>query len=449
MVLCAADKVKIRRLHHVSEIAPLRAQINALNLASARPDPFSTYEHIENLMVRGDCFRRDPPAQAWFIAAFAGDELVGFVALKRTPEKLLGMPVRRIDFLVGGDGDRPCVIAKPEHLAAVTKAVYAFLVERRRDWDYVELQHQDAASPLYPLPRGVRLNGCLIREYPTWDNCTIQIRWSTIQEYIDALAAKFRANVKRQMRKLYAGGALELLSSSDPDATPALLELYCSVERRSWKTGLTTAVDGDRAHLEYYEKLLAPQQPMKISILVLLLDGAPIAGFILGSFETSGRKGLYGLHLAYDRRFHAVAPGSAMLMLAVHRAITERYAFLNLLAGFGYYKGRWLADLSPLRSAQLYRAGSLPYWRRLLGDLRRHLSVRQSEPEQRFNPLKRSAETDEPASNPADKAPQTALTAENRLEFARLVALARRGRHELLSPHDLVRILPFLAKGAG
>ncbi|MDE2349003.1 MAG: GNAT family N-acetyltransferase [Gammaproteobacteria bacterium] len=436
--------MKIHCLHELAEIAPLRDRINALNLAAARPDPFSTYEHLENVILRGTAFRRAPRPRIWFMVAVCGDELAGFLALKETRERMFGLPVRRLDFLVGYDGDRPGIVATPERLEAVRAAIFGYLLERRGDWDYAEFQYQDASSPLLePLLRK-QLRGCAVRDFPNWDNCTITVRWPTIQQYVDALAGKFRTNLKRQMRKLHASGTLELLSSSDPGCTPALLELFCAVEARSWKAATELALGRDPARLDFHRGLLDSRQPMRVSILILMLDRMPIAGFIIGGFEVGTRRNLYGIEMAYDRALHAVAPGSAILMLAMYHAISNGYASINLLCGFGYYKSRWLADVTTLRSVLIYRVGGLPYWRRRIGDLARRWRPGAAELENRYNAAKRTA--DFAAAPETDIATgRDAGASTDASAYAHLMEQVRRGAHELLGPADLTRILPFLA----
>ncbi len=440
----SATMIRIRCLHDLSEIAPLRARMNALNLAASRPDPFATFEHLENVILRGEAFRRDPAPRVWFLAAFRGEELVGFLALKETRERMFGLAVRRLDFLVGYEADRPGIVAAPEQLDAVRAAALAHLALHRREWDYVEFQQQDAGSPLLAPLVGERLRGCMVREFPNWDNCTIAIRWPSVGHYIDALAAKFRTNLKRQMRKLHASGTLELLSSDDPACTPALLELYCGVEARSWKATTALHLCADQARLAYHRGLLDERQSMRVAILILMLDRVPIAGFITGGFDQGSRKSLYGIHLTYDRGLHAVAPGSAILTLAMHRAISAGYAGVNLLSGFGYYKSRWLADVTPLRSVLVYRVGGLPYWRRRIGDLGRHWRRSAAEPEKCFNAAKRDTDSG---------AAPAAISGAARSAYQHLIDRVQRGRHELLGSADLARILPFLgtsgARGAG
>ncbi len=440
--------IAVRRFGDLDAIGVYAGAIDALNLASVRPSPFATFAHLRNAIRHGPFAAQSSSASIWFLGAFDGESMIGYAALKLTRERVLRFPARRIGFLVGHESDRPGVVARREHRERVVQAIYRYLDDHRREWDYVEFEQQDANSSLHPLPAGIELKGCVIREFPYWDNCTIGIRWRTTHDYFAALNRKFAANVKRQMRKLYSLGALETVASSDPQSTSAMLELFCDIERRSWKTGFENAVGADPAHLAYYRGLLAPEQPMKITILLLLLDGQPIAGFLGGEFDTGAEVGCYGLHMVYDGRYHAAAPGSAVLAIAMHRAIERRCAFLNLLAGFSYYKTQWLADATPMHAAQIYHRTSLPYLRRQLGDLKRSLARGARLAQERFNPSRRGAE-----SNPdlaagsqkqavAGRQPQcsTCDSADVRATLAR----ARRGRCELLTADDLAGIWPFL-----
>jgi hypothetical protein len=443
--------VKIRCLHSLAEIAALRPKINALNLASLRPDPFSTFEFYENLLRRGPSPPGGTRSRVWFLVAFIERELIGYLALEEVSETVLWRRRTRLGFLVAHDADRPHVVAKTEHVGIATEMFYEYLRERRHEWDLLELQQQDATSTLYPLPPGVHLKGCWVRCWPNFDNGTIRVRWTTLQEYFDALAPKFRSNFLRQMRKLFASGDLELLTSADPACTPALLELYCSIEKRSWKAQTDLTVSGSRERLDYFRALLDADQPMQAVIQILMLDGVPVAGMISGAFAGPADKGLYALHIVFDEHLSSAAPGSLSLLMGMRYAIEGRFAFLNLLSGFGYYKTRWLADMTATRAAQIYRIGSLFFWRRLLGDAWRWSSMRLHPALRGLLPAARSHDMEstprEPTATESTRRTQP-ITAAERALFATLLAEAQRGKHEWLSAQELVAAMPLAARRA-
>ena len=172
------------------------------------------------------------------------------------------------------------------------------------------------------------------------------------------------------------------------------------------------------------------------------LDGVPAAGIICGAFGSS----LHALHIVYDQRVSELAPGSAMLLMGMRQAIAGRCAFFNLLSGFGYYKVRWLAQATPTCVGQIYRVGSLLYWRRLFGDMKRRLwPARANDPTQSFNPVRRDAEARE--AGPVARPP---WTAEEAARVAALIAQARAGQGEFLSGDALAAVMPVeLRRGAG
>ena len=424
----------------LEEAALLREEVNALNRAGTRPDPFSTFEFFENFLRHEKSFPQGRGLHLWFLSAFDTGRLVGYMALKQTTHKVLGLPVSRLDFLVTHDTDRPQLVARPEHALAVSEAFYAYLLERKREWSFLEFRQQDAASPLFPPPAAVKLKGYRVRQWPSLDNGTIQMRWGTLDAYFKSFSPKFRSNVSRQMRSLLAAGNVEYLASSDPAATPALFELYHSIEPRSWKSRAGVAIGRNTQWVEYFKGLLDVRQPMRVSIQLLLLDGVPVAGLISGEFM----KRLYALHMVYDDRLSRLAPGSALLLMGMRQAIDGRYALFNLLSGFGYYKVRWQAQMTETRIAQIYRAGSLLFWRRMLGDWKRRVfSARSNEAPVLFNPLRRDVGERESGQAERDKIPGLPISLEERERIAALIAEARKGQGEFLSAAELATAMPF------
>lgn len=409
----------------------MRDAADALNRGSARPDPFSTFEFLENFHRNDESHPGGRGLQLWLLAAFRGERLVGYAALRQVKRRVLGIPMAALGFLVTRDTDRPHVVARPEDLQAVSTAFYEHLLARQREWSLLEFQQQDGTSSLRPPPAAVDLTGHLVSDWTSLENGTVRVRWATLRDYFEALPKKFRSNLGRQLQGLLDVGRVELIASSNPLATPALFELYLGIERRSWKSLAQADIARSPLRVDYFRSLLGADQPMRVSILVLLLDGLPIAGLINGAFLD----GLYALHIVYDERFARLAPGSAILLLGMREAIESHCAFFNLMSGFGYYKSRWLADITETRIVQIYRRGSLPYWHRWFGDLKRRLtSAAGTAAPVRFNATRRAVSGRGPRpTNPA--------TPDELERIGMLVAEARREQGEFLSAPALAEVL--------
>jgi CelD/BcsL family acetyltransferase involved in cellulose biosynthesis len=424
----------IRCFESLEDAAFLRAEVNALNRRSARPDPFSTFEFFENFRRWGRFETGAKAGSVWFLAAFERGQLVGYLALERVARRILGVSCPVLGFLVAHHTDRPHVVALPADVAAVSAAFRKYLLGRGHEWSLLELHQQDDASALPPPAGDVAPAGYAVRQWPSLENCTIGIRWHTLAQYAAALPKKFRVNLRRQMRALLAAGDVRLLGSSDAAVTPALFELYRSVEPQSWKSRAKVHIGSHPGQVAYFESLLDPGQPMRVSIQILLLDGRPISGLITGSFE----RGLYALDIAYDGRYGPMAPGSAMLLMGVRQAIDQRCDFFNLLSGSSYYKVHWQAAVTRTRVVQIYRIGQLPFWRRLIGDgVRWTLHSPRPAAPGRFNPLRRRAReraSDVPRSRVEASGPERE-TVSGRIEA--LIAQASAGRTECLSRTEL------------
>jgi Acetyltransferase (GNAT) domain len=431
--------IDVRCLNTLEEVAALQVDIDALNIASAQPDPFSTFEFFENYSLHDEFLSHSQGTRLWFLTAFNAGHLVGYLALKLTRHKVLGRYAGKLEFLVTHDADRPHLVARPHDAMAVSVAFYDYMLKRKKEWSFLEFSQQDATSVLFPPPAAVDLKGYRVSQWCGLENGTIDVRWTTLDEYFKSLSKKYRTNVSRQIRKLLSAGEVGYLMSSDPQTTPHLLELYRSIESHSWKSQADAAINRHPKWLEYYQGLLGAQQPMQVSIHVLLLDNVPIAGLINGAFE----KGLYALQIVYDQRLSWLTPGAAALLLGMRQAILGQYAFFNLLSGFGYYKTRWQAIMVETRNAQIYRIGTPFFWNRLLGDMKRWMvSAKSRQTPAYFNPIRRDLNELEAEQSDHDKILQLETSTTERLRYAELISRIRLGQGDFLSKAELAAALP-------
>jgi hypothetical protein len=132
-------------------------------------------------------------------------------------------------------------------------------------------------------------------------------------------------------------------------------------------------------------------------------------------------------------------------MMGMRYAINGRFAFFNLLSGFGYCKTRWLADMTATRCAQIYRIGSMVFWRRLLGDAQRWLAARTPLAARHLLLAARRRDVDDlrqDQAGPALERRPPPVTVAERAAFRTLIVAARRGNCEWLSMPELMAAMP-------
>jgi hypothetical protein len=436
----SAGAIEVRVFESLESCAHLRADMGRLNEASPRPCPFSTYEFLANhVQHHGPASAREG-GRALFLTAFRGETLVGYMPLRWVADRILGRTRKKIEYLVTRDLDRPHLVARQADAALCAEAFYRYLLDAESDWTFLELVQQDETSPLHPLPPSLAGSDVYVRLYENAPNATIPVVYPSLGDYFRAFSKKMRSNVGRYARRLFQAGDVQVVSSSAAAALPGLLDAYRSVELRSWKDGIDDVVGGDPRRTEYFRGLIQPDQPMRIGVRLLTLDGCPIAGIINGRFLD----GMHALHIAYDEGFSELDPGAMMLLLSMKEAIDQRCAFYDLLSGYGYFKERWLARITPSRSVQVYRAGSLHHAKALLGEYKRHVLAR-TDPQAtaQHNPAREAAAGRRDAargSHPWEADRQ-------RADSTRLIAeLSASGMPiDCMSHQDLVAAMPFAA----
>jgi D-aspartate ligase len=363
-------EVVVRRLRSLSEGAAFQKEMDALNERSWRPCPFSSFEFLRNHCEHDECFPLGKGREVLMLLAFRKERLVGYLPLRQVRDSFLGVGFGRIESLFTNDLDRPHIVCAEEDHEACARAFFAYLQREVHDWDALELADQEDCHELVPPPELVR-GGWYLRRFENSPNATIHLRWRTTEEYFRAWRGKARGTFAHDVRRLFAAGDVEYVCG-EGKAAAALFEIYADIECRSWKAAARGTLSRHPERLAFFRGLLAPEQPMRLQIGAVVLDGLPIAAIINGLFG----RGVHVLQTCFDEAFAALGPGQLCLFMTLRSAIERGFAFVNLLHGTTFYKERWLAEVTPAHAVQLYRVGSAPFARAKLGELRRAFTGR-------------------------------------------------------------------------
>jgi CelD/BcsL family acetyltransferase involved in cellulose biosynthesis len=422
--------IEVKVVRSPGELAALGPKLNQLNLVSRRPCPFASAEYLSAVLAHDE--DASPGDELLCLLAFEGERLVGYLPLRKTTMRLLGIPHGRIECLALGYRDRPHVVARVEDEAACAAAFYRTLKEREPGWAMIELTSQDSESTLDALV-GHAGHGFWARRYETDPNATIPLPFASLADYYRTLDGNFRRKVTARCRKLLSAGTVEAVISSDPAARAPLLDLYLDVERRSWKAGVRAGIARHPERVALVRALCA--SPLSVVLLIVLLDGVPIAGLFAIEFE----KTWYVLETGYASAYSDLAPGYLLHVLGIGEAIARGQRAFNLLHAYAYYKLPWKAVAVPTAAVQIYRVPSLPYLKAQAGELRR-LASRTATPEQ-FNPARRAAGEEGAAKADGPRLPCEDATLRAAAAFTELRRAG--GQVKSLSGPALLASLPF------
>lgn len=378
--------IAIHCLHSLAEAEGHRAAMTALNRAAVQPDPFSSFayfdRHLGHRLAHDD--PAAPPFQLWLLLALRDGKLVGYAALKRTVTRVFGVPAARVDWLTDHAVACPRLVVRSEDAAAVSEALCRYLLGRSREWSLLEFQQQPVQGGLAKALDSQLGQSHTFRRWPNLTQWSVDLAGHSIASYYAALSSRFRSNVSRQMRGLFATGEVSVVEATGDAVVRKLYALYRGILPCSWKTSLGETAEtrpGDTA------KVWAVETAMPITVQLLLLDGFPIAGLVSGNFAEA----TYALEMAYDERYAALAPGQAMMFFGLQRYIRDGAKRCELLGGFGYYKHRWLAEPMATESVQIYRRGTPNDWHRMFGDALRWRQSLRPDRALNHNPSRRAA----------------------------------------------------------
>jgi len=362
------------------DLVSLGDELNEVNLASRRPTPFATREFLSAYLAHDEF--RAPGDEVLILLALEGERLVGFLPLRKTIQRALGLPYGKIECLALGYRDRPTVVARAEDEAACAAAFFRHL-QREPGWSLLELTSQDSESAFQGLV-GAPGRGFWARRHETDPNTTIPLPFPALRDYYASFDGDFRRKVTAHCRRLLGAGRVEVIVSAEPGARSALLDLYLDVERRSWKEKASAGISRHPERLAFFRELCAG--PLTIVFEIVMLDGVPVAGLAAIEFE----KTWYVLESTYDAAYADLAPGYLLHLVAIGAAIDRGQRAFNLLHGYSYYKRPWKGVGTETAAVQVFRVPSVPYLKAQAGDFkRRHWAAATSK--EQFNPAKRAS----------------------------------------------------------
>jgi CelD/BcsL family acetyltransferase involved in cellulose biosynthesis len=358
--------LRVEVFRSLAAAAPLAAAVEAINLASRRPSPFLTLSYMETYLAHDEF--AEEGTEPLLLAAFRGEELVGFLALRRRRQRILGWPCVKVEALVTHDIDRPGLVARPEDEAACADAFWRHLVEREPGWSLVEIQEQELDSPLAPPAwLGSRF---WTRRFENFPNATLALDHAGVAEYFRSLSDNQKRAIRHAANRLLRAGDVEIVSARDPRSLPAFLDLYLDIEARSWKAGTQAALTRHPERVEFFRALARPGQVPQLWFQFLVLDGLPIAAELNARYAASE----YGLEVVYDEDFKDHGAPSILFIVSLAGAIAAGARTFNLMNNFAWQKSRWRATITDLTAIQVFRTASAHSLKATLGQIRRRLA---------------------------------------------------------------------------
>jgi hypothetical protein len=369
--------ISVSSVDGVAAIDRFSTEIDRLNAASARPNPFLSSAFLRCYALRSEY--HIPGAEERLYLVWDGGRLIGCAPMRRSLD-ILGPgigPLRpsgtRLRVLAPFESVQPGVLSAPEDEERVAAALIRYFFDREKGWGLLEFVGQRPESALHKAIRAAIGDRFRVLEKQPEPYTEVKIVWESLRAYFRSLGKKRGNNVSRQARRLFAAGEPELVMADGAPAVTAWLEAYCDLDRRSWKRDTYASIQRHPRRMRFYREIAAGHAGLDPSFVGVLLDGVLIAGLIVGSNVTASPKmhGGWCLEMAYDRSRADLGPGQLLLLLAIGQAIERGDEFLNFMQNFAYYKHRWKAEPIDVIDIQVIRRMTFHSLRTSLGNLKR------------------------------------------------------------------------------
>jgi len=344
--------IRIERFTHEHQLAPLRAQWNAL----ARGVAFRSYEWLESWWRT---YGVGPNRQLCVLGAFgANGRLVGIAPwyLDATP---LGGRVLR--FLGSGEvcSDYMSVLCDVNQRDPVCASIVHWLsmdaeqpTSTRTGWNRLELDGVDAADEtMARILDGMLAAGHLVstRSRASCWRVHLPESWDA---YLQQLSRSHRKQLRRLERNYFdSGRALLHLAGNERELGLGLEALVRLHQRRRTSLGERGAFASTRFidfHAETAQRLLATGN---LRLVWLELDGQIVAA----EYQVLGDGVVYAYQSGIEPTALSHEPGRLITLASLQLAIAERRRAFDFLRGDEAYKAHWRAVPRPSEDVTILR----------------------------------------------------------------------------------------------
>jgi hypothetical protein len=246
-----------------------------------------------------------------------------------------GAAVRTVRIVGGIDiADYLDIIAPPERMEEVWAVVLDYLIERREEWDAIDLHSLPEFSPSRELlPRLAEERGLSAQLFPEDVSPVLELPgdWDT---YLMSLRKKDRHELRRKVRKLEGRDDVRwsLVPSRDPAAMTEGMTTFLDLHRMS---GADKAGFMDDNMAAFFLKMASELADTGwLDLAILEVNKQPASAYL--SFSYGDR--LYLYNSGYSQEFASYSAGVALLAYRIHKAILQGFRYFDFLRGDEPYK---------------------------------------------------------------------------------------------------------------
>jgi CelD/BcsL family acetyltransferase involved in cellulose biosynthesis len=296
-----------------------------------------------------------PEARLVVLTARIGGRLKAVLPLIDERTLFCGLPVRKLRGAASWDSERFDLIRGcGEEGNSAVLALWEF-IKTSHGWDVVELPdvpQQGAAEQLLRLAERDQFGtGRWESKRSAYMSLTGIGRGE--EPWLSCKSAKFRHNMRYQIRKAEAKGPLRLTRMDW--ATPDALARFYALEASGWKGREGTAIACKPRNRRLYDALAhAAGQFGYLCLHVLEVGTVTLAA----SFGLVYGGKYYILKWAYDESYKQCGPGHLLINAIIADCVQRQLTEFDFIGEWYDYEGKWTSDVRPHACLYIFRKGA-------------------------------------------------------------------------------------------
>lgn len=332
----------------VERVAEIAAAWRELGKGGAASAPFFQPEWIEAYLRAFE-----PGATLRIVVAEREGRLAGVLPLVEELRFVDGLPLRRLRGAAGVHSARFDLVAPGRPGAWDEEALFAIWSHLRGEggWDVLEARDVPEGGAFERLQRFAEADGFYVG---AWE--AMRTPWFSLprdgEALLGSLDSKFRANLRRRMRRLRERGEVRLRRWENAD--PEAIERFYRLEESGWKGARGSAIACSEETRAFYDAAARWAASRGIFVLYALeLDGEPVAmHWGLQHGDT-----YYLPKPAFDERLSTCSPGQLLLWEVAEDLIARGVERFDFLGPWMDWKGEWTRKVQTHSFLYVYRPG--------------------------------------------------------------------------------------------
>ncbi len=354
MIAEKTNRIRARVIRDAEELRELEIPWNDMVSDSRFQDPFHCWDWYEawwrNFGAGHDLF------------AIAGEDRAGrlqvLAPLMKMRSSVRGLAVSELRFFAHSITPHNTVLMRNAcSEAEALEAVFACLVQRRDEWDMLNLRNVPAASSrLTCLGEIGASHGCQLICGSGMQSARIALDGDFETFMNDEIRKGRRRGIVQKVRQLAKQPGYRVVEFSAPEEIERGLKLGFTVSKSSWKGAIDNDMTGLEARRLFYRDV-TPRLARRgeVKIWVSFLDDTPLAL----EYHLLGRDAVYCIVNDFNEAYQKLSPGTVLLYQVLERLFREKPVREFHFSGELYdYKTIWASDVRDHVNLEMFHEGT-------------------------------------------------------------------------------------------